>query len=75
MCLGGDEFELKVGISVGVVGINQNDEDFKRVLKIADMACYSAENSRGNKAFVFEELLSQLDQMYFRLIIHKYILR
>ena len=73
--MGWDEFELKVGISVGVVGINQNDEDFNRVLKIADMACYSAENSGGNKAFVFEELFSQLDQIYFCLIIHKCILR
>lgn len=62
-----EEFELKVGISVGIVGIDQNNENFDRVLKIADMACYSAKNSDGNKAFVFEEPLSQLDPNIFLL--------
>lgn len=53
--------ELRVGISVGVVGVDQNDIDFARVLKFADMACYTAKNSGGNQAYVFEEPLSDLD--------------
>ena len=57
--------ELGVGVSVGVVGINKNDEDFGRVLKFADAACYAAKNSGGNKAHVFEEPLSELDSKIF----------
>lgn len=53
--------ELKVGISVGVVGVDQNDEDFNRVLKFADMACYTAKNTGGNQIYVFDEPLSNLD--------------
>ena len=60
-----DEVELKVGISVGVVGIDQNDQDFNRVLKFADMACYTAKNAGGNQSYVFEEPLSQIDSNIF----------
>lgn len=56
-----DAIKLKVGISVGVVGVDQNDIDFTRVLKFADMACYTAKNSGGNQTYVFEEPLSNLD--------------
>jgi len=67
-----DEIELKVGISVGVVGVDQNDEDFNRVLKFADMACYTAKNSGGNQIYVFEEPLSELDSNIF-LANHSYV--
>ncbi len=60
-----NEIKLKVGISIGVVGISQKDQDFNRVLKFADMACYIAKNSGGNQSYVFEETLSELDSNIF----------
>ncbi len=56
-----DGTKLKVGISVGIVGVCQNDIDFNQVLKFADMACYTAKNSGGNQTYIFEEPLSNLD--------------
>lgn len=56
-----EDEKLSVGISVGVVGIDFHDNDFNRVLRFADMACYMAKNKGGSQVYLFEEPLFELN--------------
>jgi hypothetical protein len=43
------------------VGIDFHDNDFNRVLRFADMACYMAKNKGGSQVYLFEEPLFELN--------------
>ncbi|UCB55256.1 MAG: EAL domain-containing protein [Thiotrichales bacterium] len=51
-----------IGVSVGVVGIDENTTDISNLMSSADLACYTAKDSGRNRVHVYEhsnELVSE----------------
>jgi diguanylate cyclase (GGDEF)-like protein len=51
-----------IGVSIGVVGIDENITDISKIMSMADVACYAAKDSGRNRVHVYEcsdELVSE----------------
>ncbi|MGB5276600.1 MAG: EAL domain-containing protein [Gammaproteobacteria bacterium] len=51
-----------IGVSIGVVGIDENMSDISKIMSSADVACYAAKDSGRNRVHVYEcsdELVSE----------------
>ena len=51
-----------IGVSIGVVGIDENTTDMSKIMTSADLACYAAKDSGRNRVHVYEhsdELVSE----------------
>jgi diguanylate cyclase (GGDEF)-like protein/PAS domain S-box-containing protein len=51
-----------IGVSIGVVGIDENITDISKIMSSADVACYAAKDSGRNRVHVYEcsdELVSE----------------
>ena len=49
-----EEKVFTIGVSIGVVGIDENANDMSRIMSQADMACYAAKDSGRNRVHVYE---------------------
>jgi diguanylate cyclase (GGDEF)-like protein/PAS domain S-box-containing protein len=57
-----EEKVFTIGVSIGVVGIDENTTDMSKIMTSADLACYAAKDSGRNRVHVFEhsdELVSE----------------
>ena len=43
-----------IGVSIGVVGIDENTTDMSKIMTSADLACYAAKDSGRNRVHVYE---------------------
>ena len=59
---------FEVGVSIGVVPINQDSEKISDLLSAADLACYAAKDSGRNRIHLYkptdEELVKRHSEMY-----------
>jgi diguanylate cyclase (GGDEF)-like protein len=49
-----EEKVFTIGVSIGVVGLDENARDMSRIMSQADMACYAAKDSGRNHVHVYE---------------------
>jgi diguanylate cyclase (GGDEF)-like protein/PAS domain S-box-containing protein len=49
-----DEKVFTIGVSIGVVGIDENATDLSTIMSAADLACYAAKDSGRNRVHVYE---------------------
>ena len=57
-----EEKVFTIGVSIGVVGIDENTTDLSNIMSSADLACYTAKDSGRNRVHVYEhsnELVSE----------------
>ena len=57
-----EEKVFTIGVSIGVVGIDENVKDLSKIMSSADLACYAAKDSGRNRVHVYEssdELVSE----------------
>ena len=57
-----EEKVFTIGVSIGVVGIDENTTDLSKIMTSADLACYAAKDSGRNRVHVYErsdELVSE----------------
>jgi len=57
-----EEKVFAIGVSIGVVGIDENTTDISKIMSSADLACYAAKDSGRNRVHVYEhsdELVSE----------------
>ncbi|HEB82624.1 MAG TPA: EAL domain-containing protein [Gammaproteobacteria bacterium] len=45
---------FEIGVSIGVIGINEDNAEMSQVLSAADIACYAAKDSGRNRVHVYE---------------------
>jgi diguanylate cyclase (GGDEF)-like protein/PAS domain S-box-containing protein len=50
-----EEKSFNIGVSIGVVSINDASEDMAGVLRMADAACYAAKDAGRNRVHVYRE--------------------
>jgi diguanylate cyclase (GGDEF)-like protein/PAS domain S-box-containing protein len=50
-----EERSFSIGVSIGVVSINEASENMVNVLSMADAACYAAKDAGRNRAHVYRE--------------------
>lgn len=50
-----EESSFSVGVSIGVVSINQQTKDITEAFKQADAACYAAKEAGKNRVWVYQE--------------------
>ena len=55
LCLRWDDRRFRVGISVGLVPIDQASESVETVLRAADAACYAAKEAGRNRIHVYDQ--------------------
>jgi diguanylate cyclase (GGDEF)-like protein/PAS domain S-box-containing protein len=55
LCLAWDGRRFRVGISIGLVPINQDSESVESVLRAADAACYAAKEAGRNRIHVYNQ--------------------
>jgi len=49
-----EEKVFVIGVSIGVVGIDENITDISKVMSAADLACYAAKDSGRNRVHVYQ---------------------
>jgi diguanylate cyclase (GGDEF)-like protein/PAS domain S-box-containing protein len=57
-----EEKVFTIGVSIGVVAIDQNTKDLSRIMSSADLSCYTAKDSGRNRVHVYQssdELVSE----------------
>ena len=52
---------FEVGVSIGLVPINENSENVAAVLSLADLACYTAKDEGRNRIRVYSDLDTQVN--------------
>ncbi len=59
-----EEKVFTIGVSIGVVGIDENTSDMSRIMSQADMACYAAKDSGRNLVHVYEHADEQASERH-----------
>jgi len=52
---------FEIGVSIGLVAVNNNIEDVTAVLSLADLACYTAKDEGRNRIKVYSDSDTQID--------------
>jgi diguanylate cyclase (GGDEF)-like protein len=52
---------FEIGVSIGLVAINNNSDDITSVLSLADLACYTAKDEGRNRIKVYSDSDTQID--------------
>jgi len=53
--------KFEIGVSIGLVPINENSEDVTSVLSLADLACYTAKDEGRNRIQVYSDTDTQVN--------------
>ena len=59
-----DDRTFEIGVSIGVIGINESNADMAQVLSAADVACYAAKDSGRNRVHIYEPLDEVVSERY-----------
>lgn len=52
---------FEIGVSIGLVAVNNNSDDVTSVLSLADLACYTAKDEGRNRIKVYSDSDTQID--------------
>ncbi|MDT8283233.1 MAG: EAL domain-containing protein, partial [Gammaproteobacteria bacterium] len=59
-----DDKTFEIGVSIGVIGVNEGNADMAQVLSAADIACYAAKDSGRNRVHIYEESDEAVSERY-----------
>jgi diguanylate cyclase (GGDEF)-like protein/PAS domain S-box-containing protein len=59
-----DDRTFEIGVSIGVIAINESNADMAKVLSAADVACYAAKDSGRNRVHIYEPLDEAVRERY-----------
>jgi len=59
-----DDRTFEIGVSIGVIAINEGNADMAQVLSAADVACYAAKDSGRNRVHIYEPLDKVVSERY-----------
>jgi len=59
-----DDKTFEIGVSIGVIGINEGNSDMAQVLSAADVACYAAKDSGRNRVHIYESSDEAVSERY-----------
>ena len=52
---------FEIGVSIGLVAVNNNSDDVTSILSLADLACYTAKDEGRNRIKVYSDSDTQID--------------
>lgn len=52
---------FEIGVSIGLVAVNNNSDDITSILSLADLACYTAKDEGRNRIKVYSDSDTQID--------------
>lgn len=56
--------KFEIGVSIGLVAVNNNCEDVTSMLSLADLACYTAKDEGRNRIKVYSDSDTQIDMRH-----------